>query len=88
MAKIIKEIAGMKAEAIAARDEARQESLSPASQTQELSNKAEANTATLTQGLSSLSAGLAPLRTRYLVSGTFAHRYCHYFALYRQISVV
>lgn len=61
MAKIIREIVEMKAEAIAYRNQARQNSLRSAGQIQELSSKVEANTTTLAQGLSSFSVGIGSI---------------------------
>lgn len=61
MAKIIDEMAETKVEEIAYRDKARRDSLRSAGQMQELSNKVDSNTATLTQGLSSLSVGIGSI---------------------------
>lgn len=58
MASIIAELVEMKAEAMACRDEARQDSQRFASRMRELSNEVEASTATMEQGLSNLSVGV------------------------------
>ena len=68
MTKIIEELAEIKAEAIAYRDKARQDSMTSADQMQEISNEVKTNTATLTQGLSSLPAGFSSITSS--VSGT------------------
>ncbi|KAK5197190.1 hypothetical protein LTR72_000415 [Exophiala xenobiotica] len=66
-AELVTGIANLKAEATTYHDAARQTSSRSEDQMQELSNKVEVNTATLTQGLANLSAGFGSVTTSVAV---------------------